>query len=112
MQSERSLHIMPPGFAPGEARAPIEELSPTKRGALIACFNGDGTLHKSRGVWKSPCAGSNDRPIFGVTVADLSREGMLQISGSGRSAVARITERGTWFARTAATEVAVTPQSG
>ena len=99
MRPEHSLHA-----TPEEARAPIEELSAAKRGALIACINGDGTLHKSRGVWKSPCAGSNDRPIFGVTVADLSREGMLQISGSGRSAVARITKRGSWVARTAATE--------
>jgi hypothetical protein len=91
-----------PLLAPEEARAPTENLSPTRRAALIACIEGDGTLHKCRGVWKSPGAGSSDKPIFGVTVADLSREGMMTVTGSGKNAVARLTLRGSWFARTAA----------
>src|SRR5271165_2617310 len=91
-------------LAPEEARAPTEDLSPTRRAALVACIEGDGTLHKCRGVWRSPCADSCDRPIFGVTVADLSREGMMTVTVSGKKAVARLTMRGSWFARTAATE--------
>jgi hypothetical protein len=93
-------------LATEEARAPTEDLSPTRRAALIACIEGDGTLQKCRGAWKSPCAGSCDKPIFGVTVADLSREGMMTVTGSGKNAVARLTVRGRWFARTAATEKA------
>jgi hypothetical protein len=93
-------------LAPEEARAPTENLTPTRLAALIACIKGDGTLHKYRGVWRSPCAGSCDKPIFGVTVADLSREGMMTVTVSGKSAVARLTMRGSWFARTAATEKA------
>jgi hypothetical protein len=97
-------------LAPGEKRAPTENLSPTMLAALIACVKGDGTLYKSCGTWKSPRAGSSDRPIFGVTVADLSREGMLTLSGSGKSAIARLTPRGNWFARTAVTEAACARQ--
>jgi hypothetical protein len=94
-----------PRLAPDEARAPTENLSPTRRAALIACVKGDGTLHKCRGVWKSSCAGNCDKPIFGVTVADLSREGMMTVTVSGKNAVARLTMRGSWFARTAASEM-------
>jgi hypothetical protein len=95
-----------PRLAPEEAHAPIANLSPTKRAALIACVKGDGTLHKRRGVWQSPCAGDCDRPIFGVTVADLSREGMMTVTVLGKNAVAHLTVRGNWYARTAATEMA------
>jgi hypothetical protein len=93
-------------LGPEEARAPTEDLSPTRRAALIACVKGNGTLHKCRGVWRSPCAESCDKPIFGVTVADLTREGMMTVTVSGKNAVARLTTRGSWFARTAATEKA------
>jgi hypothetical protein len=105
-RSEPISRATVPLLAPEEARAPTESLSPTKRAALIACLEGDGTLHKCRGVWKSPFASSGDKPIFGVTVADLSREGMMTITVSGKNAVARLTIRGSWFARTAATETA------
>jgi hypothetical protein len=37
-------------LAPDERRAPTAILSPAKRVALIACFNG-GSLHKRSGVW-------------------------------------------------------------
>ena len=93
-------------LAPQEARAPTANLSPTKRTALIACVRGDGTLHKSTGVWKSPAADAGERPIFGVTVADLARDGMVTLTVTGKHAVAALTPRGSWFARTAATELA------
>ena len=107
VRSEPTPCASVPWLGPEEARAPTENLSPTRLAALVACIKGDGTLHKCQGVWKSPCAGSCDRPIFGVTVADLSREGMMTVTGSGKNAVARLTVRGSWFARTAAAEKAV-----
>jgi hypothetical protein len=94
-------------LAPDEAPAPIANLSPTKRAALVACVKGDGTLQKYRGVWKSPCAEDCDKPIFGVTVADLSREGMMTVTVLGKNAVAQLTVRGSWYARTAASEMAM-----
>jgi hypothetical protein len=92
-------------LAPQEARAPTANLSPTKRAALIACVKGDGTLHKRAGAWKSPVAPAGERPIFGVTVADLARDGMVTVTVTGKLAVAVLTARGSWFARTAATEL-------
>ena len=96
-------------LAPHEARAPTANLSPTKRAALIACVKGDGTLHKCMGVWKSPAAQGGERPVFGVTVADLARDGMVTVTVAGKHAVASLTPRGSWFARTAATEQAGQP---
>jgi hypothetical protein len=93
-------------LAPHEPRAPTANLSPTKRAALIACVKGDGTLHKRMGVWKSPAAQGSERPVFGVTVADLARDGMVTVTVAGKHAVASLTPRGNWFARTAATELA------
>jgi len=93
-------------LAPHEARAPTANLSPTKRAALLACVKGDGTLHKCMGVWKSPAAQAGERPIFGVTVADLARDGMVTVTVTGKYAIAALTPRGSWFARTAATELA------
>ena len=96
-------------LAPQEPRAPTANLSPTKRAALIACVKGDGTLHKCMGVWKSPAAQGGERPVFGVTVADLARDGMVTVTVAGKHAVASLTPRGSWFARTAATEQAGQP---
>jgi hypothetical protein len=93
-------------LAPHEARAPTANLSPTKRAALLACVKGDGTLHKCMGVWKSRAAQAGERPIFGVTVADLARDGMVTVTATGKYAIAALTPRGSWFARTAATELA------
>jgi hypothetical protein len=93
-------------LVPHEARAPTANLSPTKRAALLACVKGDGTLHKRMGVWKSPAAQSGERPIYGVTVADLARDGMVTVTVAGKHAIAALTPRGSWFARTAATELA------
>jgi hypothetical protein len=77
-----------------------------KRAALIACLNGDGAPHKRYGVWSPSYVGTLEMRISGVTVADLSRDGMVIITVIRGSASARLTARGAWFARTAATEIA------
>jgi hypothetical protein len=94
-----------PLLAYRDARAPIDILSPAKRAALIACLNGDGVLHKRDGTWSPSSVGTLETRISGVTVADLSRDGMLIVTVIGKSAAARLTARGAWFARTAATEI-------
>ena len=82
--------------APGEARAMVAILSTAKRNALLACLNGNG-LHKKNGAWHgSP----HEKPVSGVTVADLARDGMFALTTDHRLCSARLTERGTWFART------------
>jgi hypothetical protein len=88
---------------PNEPRAQIAVLSPAKRSALITCLNGGGTLHKRCGMWVSESKGT-ERPISGMTVADLGRDGMLTLTVVGKSASAQLTTRGSWFARTVATE--------
>ena len=93
-------------LAPDEPRAPTDRLSPTKRAALIACLNGGGSLHKRCGAWAAFSASADDRPISGLTVADLGREGMLTLCRLAGTASARLTARGSWFARTAMTEMA------
>ena len=92
-------------LAPNEPHAPITILSAAKRAALLACLKGSGGLRKQRGVWASESADSCDKPVSGITVADLSRDGMLTLTVLGRSASARLTVRGSWFARTAATKI-------
>jgi hypothetical protein len=92
-------------LAPHKPRAPTVILSPAKRAALTACLNG-GVLHKRAGIWTAPSAAASDKPIFGVTVADLGRDGMLTLSTLYGSASARLTTRGNWFARTVVTEMA------
>jgi hypothetical protein len=80
-------------ISPDEPRAPTAILSPTKRAALTACLNG-GILHKRCGVWIAPSATACDKPIAGVTVADLGRDGLLTVSVLDGSASARLTTRG------------------
>ena len=92
-------------LTPDEPRAPISILTPAKRAALIACLIGGGTLHKQRGVWTPASAGPGDKHIAGITVADLSRDGMLTITMLSKHASAQLTTRGSWFARTAASAV-------
>jgi len=82
--------------APGEARALVAILSTAKRNALLACLSGNG-LHKKNGAWHGP---PHEKPVSGVTVADLARDGMLALTTDHRLCSARLTERGTWFART------------
>jgi hypothetical protein len=87
---------------PGECPAPIAILSPAKRAALVAFLYGDGSLHKSRGVWTAQPAVACAERIYGVTIADLARDGMVTLTVIGKSASARLTPRGNWFARTLA----------
>lgn len=91
-------------LAPGERRAVIELLSPRKRAALIACLKG-GILRKRLGVWITPSPNDCESRISGVTVADLARDGMLTLSDRSGIASAELTTRGSWFARTAVTEM-------
>jgi hypothetical protein len=83
-------------LAPSEPRALVAILSAAKRNALVACFNASG-LHKKDGAWHGPADG---KPVSGVTVADLARDGMLTLSTDRGLGSARLTERGNWFART------------
>jgi hypothetical protein len=77
-------------------RAPVAVLSPTKRTAVIECFNNNG-LHRRRGYWWGTPEGKH---ISGVTVADLARDGIFSVVINLRHGSARLTERGQWFART------------
>jgi hypothetical protein len=104
-RNESNAAVALPLLAPDESRAPTASLSPAKWAALIACFNG-GSLHKRDGAWTALSASTFDKPVSGVTVADLGRDGMLTLSMLHGSASARLTTRGSWFARTAVTEMA------
>ena len=99
-RSESNAAALLPLLAPDESRAPIVSLSPAKRAALIACFNG-GSLHKRDGAWRTSSASTDDKPVSGVTVADLGRDRMFMFSILHGSASARLTTRGSWLARTA-----------
>ena len=79
-----------------EGRAPVAELSPSKRHALVSCFKAGG-LSKKDGAWHGPHGG---KPISGITTADLARDGMLTLTVQQRNGSARLTERGNWFAQT------------
>jgi len=68
-----------------------------KRAALIACLNGGGSLHKQCGAWAASSGSAGDKPIFGITVADLGRDGMLTLCKLAGTASARLTTRGSWF---------------
>jgi hypothetical protein len=80
----------------GEPRARIAGLSLAKRHALVACLNANGLTKKS-GAWHGA---ADARPVSGVTVADLARDGLLVVSIDHRQGTARLTERGTSVART------------
>jgi hypothetical protein len=67
---------------------------------------GGGIIVRQVGVWTSPSAGPGDKPISGITVAELGRHGMLVLNILRRSASAERTRRGSWFARTIFTEAA------
>lgn len=92
----------------GEPQAPASALSPAKRTALIACLTG-GSLCKQRGFWMSPDGINLGHRIAGVTVADLARDGMLNIVWVGKRAIGRLSARGSWYARTIASTVAELP---
>jgi hypothetical protein len=92
--AEETAPLLP--RARSEPRALVAILSTAKRNALLACLDGSG-LHKKDGAWHGRPDG---KPVSGVTVADLARDGMLALSTDHRLASARLTERGNWFART------------
>ena len=104
--NERTSPLVLHPLAPDEPRAPVSILTLAQRTALVTCLNGGGRLYKQRGVWTPLLAGPCDKGIAGVTVADLSRDGMLSLTIQGRHASAQLTTRGSWFARTAAAEKA------
>src|ERR1017187_7799124 len=86
----------PPLLAVDEPRARIDDLSPARRNALVACFKAN-ELHKKDGAWH----GSPDgKPVSGVTIADLARDGMLTVTTNNQLGSAQLTKRGNWFART------------
>jgi hypothetical protein len=90
-------------LGPTEPRAQVDTLSPAKREALIACLE-SGALHRHCGGWVPATSDHRRRRISGVTVANLARDGMLTIEAR---ATARLTSRGSWFARTAADDLVV-----
>lgn len=73
----------------------VATLSAAKRHALTACFNAGG-LSRRNGAWHG---GPDDKPICGVTVADLARDGLLTLSTENRLGAAHLTERGSSCAR-------------
>jgi hypothetical protein len=83
-----------------EKRAPIAILTTAQSTALLACLKA-GTLFRSCGIWTArPDQG--DHPMSGITIADLAREGFMIINIAGKSKSARLTAKGSWFARTIA----------
>jgi hypothetical protein len=94
-----------PQLQASERPAPVAILSPAKRTALLAFLDGDGTLHKSRGAWIAQPGILSGARIYGMTIADLAREGMLTLTVTRKDATARLTPRGKWFAQTLATEM-------
>ena len=88
----------PPPTSPDAAplpRARAAGLSAAKRYALVACLDA-GELNRKNGFWHGLADG---KPICGVTVADLARDGLMTVSTENRLGMARLTERGYSFAR-------------
>ena len=83
-------------LAPNEPPAPIANLSPAQRNALVACINAGG-LYKQAGAWHGPFGG---KPLSGATIADLARDGMLTVTTNHLLGSAQLTARGNWYART------------
>ena len=77
------------------SRARAAGLSAAKRYALVACLDA-GELNRKNGFWHGLADG---KPICGVTVADLARDGLMAVSIENRLGMARLTERGYSFAR-------------
>ena len=99
--STRHSTVAPPLEA-NEPRAPIAILTPAQRKALIVCLEA-GTIHRQRGAWAPAGTTTSEPRISGITVADLARDGLMAIEAVGKSRSARLTMRGSWFARTVAT---------
>jgi len=69
-------------------------------------LHGGGILYKRGGAWTPSYASPHEERISGMTVADLSRDGLLTITVTNKQASARLTPRGAWFARTTANDLA------
>jgi hypothetical protein len=65
-----------PGRDQPDDTNPVADLSPSKKSALVACFNAGG-LNKKDGAWHGA---PGDRPVSGTTTADLVRDGMLTVT--------------------------------
>ena len=80
-------------------------LSRTERTALTECRK-TGGLHKQKGVWRGSSVGT---AVNGNTVANLAREGLLNVEKNGRLGSATLTDRGERLARAllASTEEAI-----
>jgi hypothetical protein len=102
----KGLRLQPEASSSLERRAPIEQLSPIKQRALVACLRGDGIIYKRLGAWIPLHADPHEGRISGITVSDLRRDGLLTINVTNKQASARLTPRGAWFARTAANALA------
>ena len=91
-----------------EPRAPVHTMSRCERAALLACLDA-GELQKSAGAWRSPDGAFT---AAGVTVANLTRDGFMQLSGlqrkGHRTVSAKLNTRGLWYARTLAMHAAKT----
>ena len=83
-------------LALGERHAPIGDLSPSKRNALVACLKAGG-LNKKEGAWHGA---PGVKAVSGITIADLARDGMLAVTKKHRKGSAELTARGNWFALT------------
>jgi hypothetical protein len=93
-----------PALDANEPRAPIAVLTPAQRKALLVCLDA-GTIRRHAGAWIPATCSASEPRISGITVADLARDGLLTIEASGKSRSARLTMRGSWFARTVATSL-------
>jgi hypothetical protein len=91
-----------PHSPPADQRVPVQKLSPSKRKALVACLASDGVLYRCNGAWASGGAGDI---IFGITVADLIRDGLLALSTNHKRAPAQLTPLGKLYAERAASEL-------
>ena len=89
-----------------EPRAPVNTMSRCEREALLACLDA-GELQKRAGAWRSPDGAFT---AAGVTVANLTRDGFMQLTGlkqkAQKTASAKLNTRGLWYARTLATQAA------
>jgi hypothetical protein len=99
--SNHRSSVAPP-LAANEPRAPIAVLTGAQRKALMVCLEA-GTIHRCGGAWVPASGNGGEARISGITVADLARDGLLSIDAVGKTRTARLTMRGSWFARTVAT---------
>jgi hypothetical protein len=91
-----------PPSPPADRRVSVEKLSLSKRKALVACLASDGMLYRCNGAWASSEASDL---IFGITVADLIRDGLLALATTDKRAPVQLTQLGKLYAERAASEL-------